>query len=401
MYYIPGYIKIEKVDNKIILENLYTKARVLLETEYVNELRNLIKNGTNNISSELEIFLNKYKFLVTNDQFVSEIKSYFEDNNKYLRLVLMPTEKCNFRCTYCYEQHDNEEQSLDYQAITNFLKEKVNERDWKGINISWFGGEPLLKLNEISKFHQLIQPLDLEKDIKTTIVTNAYTLNENTISILEKSNVMYYEITVDGNAQDELRVLKNGGPTFDVIMNNLKSLKKHKFNNCVIRVNISDISDDNYHFYDVLYSMIGNDDRFMVDVHKVFESDLFKLGNYNRVNEMYQKNIEIAKKFGFELLETSTNLMQCYGARENSYTFRPNQSVVKCTVSLDAPWNQIGKVINHEVVLNDSQDADCLKEDRIKNCMRCKNINTCKTFSCPKSMYEHRNCNAAILTVDF
>ncbi len=401
MYFIPGYIKIKKEANNLLVKNQYTKAIVSLELDYKDELRKLIKNGTNNISSELEIFLNKHKFLISNGQFVSELKSYFEDNNQYLRFILLPTEKCNFRCTYCYEQHDNEEKSLDYQTIAGFLKEKVEEKDWKGINLSWFGGEPLLKIDEIKRFHQTINPIINKNDIKTTIVTNAYTLNENTITTLEESNVMYYQITVDGNAQDKFRVLKNGGPTFDVIMNNLRILKKHNFINCVIRVNISDKSDENYYFYELLYSMIGNDDRFMVDVHKVFESDLFKLDNYNRVNEMYRKNIEIVKKFDFKLLETNTNLMQCYGARENSYTFRPNQSVVKCTVGLDAPWNQIGKVINHKVVLNGSQDTDCLNEDRIKNCIRCKNIYTCKTFSCPKNMYEHINCNAEILTADF
>jgi uncharacterized protein len=400
MYYIPGYIKIQEVENKIILVNQYTNASVSLETKYKEELKKIINNGSEDTSTELEIFLNKYKFLLDDKNFVKEFKSYFEDNNKFLRFILMPTEKCNFRCTYCYEQHDNGEQNLDYQAIVEFLKEKVNERDWKGINISWFGGEPLLKLDEINKFHQQIQQLISQKDIKTSIVTNAYTLNENAISILEKANVMYYQITVDGNAQDRLRVLKNGKPTFDVIMNNLKTLKNHEFINCVIRVNVSDTSDDNYHFYEVLYSMIGNDARFIVDVHKVFESDLFKLDSYEKVNEMYQRNIENIKQFGFNLLNSNNNLIQCYGARKNTYTFRTNQSIVKCTVSLNAPWNQIGNITNHKVVLNGSNNTYCLEEERIKSCMRCKNIFKCKSFSCPKNMYEKRNCKAEKFTID-
>ncbi|TOB11935.1 radical SAM protein, partial [Vibrio parahaemolyticus] len=60
-----------------------------------------------------------------------------------LQLIIFPTEKCNFRCTYCYEKFEVGRMSNELiQGIKKFLEVRIPELD--RLVISWFGGEPLL-----------------------------------------------------------------------------------------------------------------------------------------------------------------------------------------------------------------------------------------------------------------
>ena len=46
-------------------------------------------------------------------------------NTERCKLILFPTEKCNFRCLYCYEDHVGEKMSSDtISSIKKFLVKK-------------------------------------------------------------------------------------------------------------------------------------------------------------------------------------------------------------------------------------------------------------------------------------
>lgn len=401
MYYIPGYIKIQNSNEKITLQNEYTKCTIGLETKYKKELSRIIKYGVDKLSTDLELFLYKYKFLLTEKEFTDEIHSYYEDNDNFLRFIMMPTEGCNFRCTYCYEDHTKKESKLDYETIHSFMKSKINEKEWKQIIVNWFGGEPLLKIKEIESFSKMIKDLRDNYCIISSITTNGYTLTNNNISILDESGVLNYQITVDGIDQDKTRILSDGSPTYSVIMENIKTLKNHPIQSCQIRVNITDTSSNNEQFYQELSDIIQDDDRFSLDIHKVFESDYYKLSSYDKLEMIHKENIEIAESLGLTIDLDNQSILQCYGAQRNCYTFRPDSSIVKCTVALDDDWNQIGRVNDHNVEIYDSNGTDCLEEERIRNCMRCIRIHSCESYTCPKKMHEKFRCKPQLHEVEF
>lgn len=55
------------------------------------------------------------------------LKEFYEKKEK-LHLIILPTEGCNFRCKYCYENHEANRMSEDtIEGIVNFVREKLPE----------------------------------------------------------------------------------------------------------------------------------------------------------------------------------------------------------------------------------------------------------------------------------
>jgi uncharacterized protein len=56
-----------------------------------------------------------------------------------LHLILLPTERCNFRCTYCYERFDVGQMSRQViDAVLAFLDSRASSLE--RLVIAWFGG---------------------------------------------------------------------------------------------------------------------------------------------------------------------------------------------------------------------------------------------------------------------
>lgn len=59
-----------------------------------------------------------------------------------LELILMPSEDCNFRCNYCYEDFVRGTMRPDVRlGIRNLVEKRLKYLD--RLSVSWFGGEPL------------------------------------------------------------------------------------------------------------------------------------------------------------------------------------------------------------------------------------------------------------------
>ena len=70
-------------------------------------------------------------------------QAVFAFNTRRLELILLPTEKCNFRCRYCYEDFKiGKMTSRVVNAVKSLLHNRVSTLD--RLDIGWFGGEPLL-----------------------------------------------------------------------------------------------------------------------------------------------------------------------------------------------------------------------------------------------------------------
>ena len=145
-------------------------------------------------------------------------------------LTLCPTMACNFDCPYCFENHRGGKMSPKTQDDVIALTEKMMDAAGaKRLNITWFGGEPLLAVDVIEALSRRLISLCENRGVeyKASVITNGYLLTQDIADMLGRYHVESAQITLDGinEAHDRTRHLAGGGPTFERIAENLRGCR--------------------------------------------------------------------------------------------------------------------------------------------------------------------------------
>lgn len=145
-------------------------------------------------------------------------------------LTICPTMGCNFDCPYCFEDHRRGKMSAQVQDDVVALAGRMFEASGaRFFHVTWFGGEPLLAPDVIESLSSRLMALADEHGAQYTagIITNGYLLTQEMVDMLVAVKVNNAQITIDGLAPNHnaTRHLAGGGPTFERIVGNLRSLK--------------------------------------------------------------------------------------------------------------------------------------------------------------------------------
>lgn len=318
-----------------------------------------------------------------------------------LRLILLPTEQCNFRCVYCYERFRREKMTAKTQAaIVKYIEDNIHK--YNGLILNWFGGEPTEAMDVIENLS--VKLIDVCKKNKKAynagITTNGYNLTYEIFKKLKKLHVTEYQVTIDGLASihNAQRVMANGAPTFDVIINNLLAIK----NNCkssaitfVLRTNFSK-------------NMLNNVDEFCKFLDKYFSNDKrFKyfwqmVGDYGYVKTEEVRNIFGQSKDYKWLIENYTERFVndytqalygpdggvCYALKRNQLLIDAAGEIRKCTCDLESEMNHFGTI---GVNFDGAKHEDWLNSraiSRDSQCYFCKKRPLCHNRPC----YKAQNC---------
>ncbi len=154
------------------------------------------------------------------------------DTNNVLYQVIQPSAMCQLGCDYCGQEHKkvNLSHPLADKLVERYRFKILSEPErYKTLYIGWFGGEPLMALQEIRlmtrRFQTLASELGLNYGAK--MVTNGLSLKPKLFRELVKEyKINHFEITLDGVAEfhDSRRHTKEGHQTFDLIFENLKKI---------------------------------------------------------------------------------------------------------------------------------------------------------------------------------
>ena len=142
-----------------------------------------------------------------------------------LGLVIAPTMACNMACRYCFEENKKGRMTPRVvEALITFVENQA--RALKDVQITWYGGEPLLAVDVMEDIAEAI--FDLEREYKFTcppssMFSNGYLLTPETTDRLVRLRVGQVLITLDGPARlhNQKRPLKNGRESFDTILDNI------------------------------------------------------------------------------------------------------------------------------------------------------------------------------------
>ncbi len=249
-------------ENNYYLYNTLSNALLAIDKDTYLYLRCCHETNqlleTDLICPELwEILINKY-FITENqkDDFLlykSMILPIRAQKN-FMHLTIAPTMECNFHCFYCFEKEKPKgimtEETMD--AIVKYV-ESIPEL--QKIYLTWFGGEPLMAINQMEIFHEKLLS-KFNKDFGSNIITTGYFLSKAIIPILQKINIQSVQITLDGHKErhNKVKHLPGNEDVFSTVLSNVDLLTDMAPEiNVVFRVNVTH---DNISEYASLFKLL-------------------------------------------------------------------------------------------------------------------------------------------------
>lgn len=154
----------------------------------------------------------------------------YKYNTQVLELTIATTLDCNNACVYCYETEKRPGfMSLQVQdAVFAFVQEKYKDAPFSKLKISWFGGEPLLRLDVIEALSQRFIEFCNEHSVEyiAHVITNARLAKADTAKRLAACGVQSVMPSLDGIGarHDCRRCARSGEKTYETIMDNINVL---------------------------------------------------------------------------------------------------------------------------------------------------------------------------------
>lgn len=269
-----------------------------------------------------------------------------------LRLIVLPTEQCNFRCSYCYEDFALGHMSPALvRALKLFIERRIE--DLRLLQIDWFGGEPLLAhpvIEDVSSFAQGLCETGGVR-FRSSATTNGSLLTPERLQRLVDSGVNDFQISLDGfGAQhDRTRVAMNGAGTFERIWGNLLAARDSDLGFTVsLRVHMHpDNASALPELVGAIRAEFGGDRRFSVFFKGVGryggpgDATLRVFSSQEARAVKRQLEALLGDSFANRSLTPSPSYV-CYAAQANSLVIRSNGRLAKCTVAFADERNDVG-----------------------------------------------------------
>ncbi len=212
-------------------DNLYNSINNLIGNMGYEEALTSLNELADTIKSEniLQAFSKDFAF----------ISKHFIDLDKQMdtemgHIVLEVTESCNLRCSYCIHgrffkkarNHSNRHMSIDTakKAIDYLVAHSSLTKD---IGITFYGGEPLLRLDFIKSCIDYAKSKAGSKPVTFSMTTNAVLLTEEVAAFLFSENIGM-NISIDGpeDIHNSCRIDAKGAATFSRAIKGLEILVK-------------------------------------------------------------------------------------------------------------------------------------------------------------------------------
>lgn len=273
-------------NGKMIYYNHLYRQLCSFASDYYDRIENCIaaiKRGTEQEIEDATIFqelLRRKAVLPKNydEEAVSKLHYMNEITRNSLCFIIYPTLACNFRCPYCYQDHENNNMSLDTATgIVSYVRKNITK--FRELHVAWFGGEPLLRLDLILKMSKELMDICHKRNrvYTSAITTNGYLLNKEVFLKLYNLNVRKFAVTVDGLAEihDVQRKTLDGKGSFEKIISNLLEIKTIS-RNLKFEMNIrSNVSKEGMQKLDAyvkyMSKLFADDDRFCFSFRPVYD----------------------------------------------------------------------------------------------------------------------------------
>lgn len=325
-----------------------------------------------------------------------------------LELILLASEDCNFRCTYCYEDFRHGTMRPEVRnGVKRLLESRIGVL--RALKVGWFGGEPLYGMEAIEDlapfFAEVAQREGLEYFSHMT--TNGYLLTPDVADRLLSWHIADFQITLDGLPEDHdrHRAARDKSGTFQRIFDNLVQMRHRKDDFVVvIRVNFDQENSPGLErFLCLLQEEFRADERFNLSFHAIG-----KWGGANDANlavcgmdesEAVRTRMKVAaRSLGLKVTGgwqpgAGVGTEVCYAARPYNFVVGATGNLMKCTVDLDKQDHNIVGQLLPDGTLQLNKDKMALWTEpafeRDSGCQSCHMLPACQGIHCPKIRIDH------------
>lgn len=297
----------------------------------------LLSGETEMLPDNVVLSLKRNGFLVENAidetcsiRYANLVSRY---NSGMLRVTILPTLNCNFKCWYCYEQHKPSYMTdADMKSVVKFIKSEVEDKHLNTVLLDWFGGEPLLR------FSQVIYPLSKEVkswceehnvNFRNIITTNGSLINEEMACKMNEIKLWQAQITLDGDHEHHnlVKFSASMNDSYDIIVHNIHTLcKTADHPNIELRINYTNKNIDSaFLIFDDFDESIRK--YITVSPHIVWQ----EVSNMNILSEKASRLCDEAVKKGYNVRGLLRRCATCYTENMEQFVINYDMNVYKCT----------------------------------------------------------------------
>lgn len=153
-----------------------------------------------------------------------------------MKLTVVITRKCNFRCSYCIQGSGVQNNAVIGEDQLRSMRNMLFDLAPASIHTTLYGGEPLLYPKACYRTLETVKIVDPKA--KAMLVTNGYLLDKDMVRHLFDYGVVAAQITIDGpeEVHDKRRTTKDGSGTYKRVLENAFLAAEHM--HVLIRVNV-------------------------------------------------------------------------------------------------------------------------------------------------------------------
>jgi uncharacterized protein len=343
------------------------------------------------ISDEVLKILTDNKITVNegdDEKFIQELKfrtnmiTYSQNN---IGLTIAPTNECNFRCPYCFEENKKSVSMTD-KTIDDLIAFIASHKSAKTMGITWYGGEPLLAFDSIKKILEKLKSLPIELKYHG-IVTNGYYFTDEVIDFFNENNLNHIQITFDGNKERHNKMRRDKDTrqgSYDVILANINKIMERMPKAFLsIRVNIDKTNSNDYlETAKYLHERWKNYKNFEIypGILRIDNEDRTSLGGnamkYNDITNFLLSLSNESAIYGRNYFPMFGEKV-CAATNINSYIIGAEGEIYKCWNDLTDPDKIIGYIDKKEFT------NPCVFYDYVVSCKWHENAECIKCFFLP------------------
>lgn len=325
-------------------------------------------------------------------------------------LVIAPTLNCNYRCQYCFENQRTSFSSMSQRVIVdtkNFIRKKVDRNcHLKCLQVTWFGGEPLLRLAEIEEMEIFFANLCEKRNIeyRSSLITNGRFLNQHAIDVLLRTHIRKLQISFDGTETTYCQSKQASVEDYRITLSNVKMAAQSGLP-ILIRINIR--NNDFSPAYQLSDLLLGEMELSrMIKIYPAFVNE----GPVESRAEMYRRFVDLEHSFAQYIFDhySADNYFNklafahgipCSLSCNGNVCIGPNGELYKCEHHFGQMEYVVGNIYQNTAESFENEYYQITKQSLHKEDCRCCPVFPICMGGCPNSMIlgEHNfDCNSFI-----